>query len=117
MTVKSDSKGRVSIGRAGEEYHLSTDPTGRVALTPTKPREVTTIREVDQADFEEVFGIPVNLMVVDGIHTYQLNTEQDEFLPNGILVESFVSNGDGGRVIRAGEVLKEYTLIRIRKSC
>lgn len=116
MTVRSDSKGRVSIGPQGESYHKNVDPSGRIVLTPVVPRTVNNTREVTQEEFEKFFGVPAKSIRVDGVHTFRVTNDPGEYLPHGIIVETFILDESGERVVSDGELVSENTLIKIRKN-
>lgn len=113
MTVKADSKGRLTGAIPGEEYHRKADATGRVVYTPITPRNVIETREVTIEEFEKFFGYKPGVIAADGLHTYQVNTPG--YLPHGILAEVFEEPEPGVRVFEDGVSKRKNVLIKIRK--
>lgn len=113
MTVKADSKGRLTGAQPETRYLKRTDPDGTITYVPEVPRNVTNCQDVTTKQFKDFFGVSPDTVAADSIRTTYLSDKG--FLPHGIFFEWFATDGSGHRVYETGEAIRGRTLIRIRK--
>ena len=114
MTVKADSKGRLTGATPGEAYRKTLLPDGTIQYRPIKPAKYDQIREVEFSDFTAFFGVPPREVVAKDIQVVEI-LEKD-FLNFGMYVETFIETTPGERVFTSTGMAKKRTLIKIRKS-
>lgn len=109
MSVKSDSKGRLTGADPSTRYIRSTAPDGVITFTPEVPREFEEVRDVTSESFEGFFGIaPDEMRVANDIYIQRI-TGDASVLPHGLVFERFVTNETGL------QTKIEQVLIRIKK--
>lgn len=116
MTVKADSKGRLTGAQPETRYLKRIDPDGTITYVPEVPNEFDEIRDVTAKQFEEFFGVNPNYTVAEDIQVFEKVTEKG-FNPSGLVFQRFAINEEGERVYTEdGHNAKRLrTLIRIRK--
>lgn len=114
MSVRADSKGRLTGAIPGGRYVKKTSPDGTITFSPAPITEFDDTREVTESQFEEFFGVrPGEVPENQGIVTYRTGVLDPGYLPVGIVVTQFVTDSDGSRRIVGGVPEKKRTLIRI----
>lgn len=114
---KADSKGRISGVRAGEDYYTYADSSGKITLTPVRPREVDRETEIDLDTFQKAFGFHPRQVAEGGVSTYRISpgNESPDYFPVGILVQTFALDELGLKVMQPGGAVRENTLIKVKK--
>lgn len=109
MSVKSDSKGRLTGADPSTRYVRNVAPDGTLTFVPEVPREFAETRDVSQEQFEQFFGVfPDGMRVANDIYIQRV-TGDDSVLPHGLVFERFVANGMGVHTV------VEQVLIRIKR--
>lgn len=116
MTVKADSKGRLTGAQPETRYLQRTDPDGTITYVPEVPKEFDEIRDVTAKQFEEFFGVSPSYAVAEDIQVFD-KVREEGFSHFGLVLQRFAINEEGGRVFpQDGYSAKRLrTLIRIRK--
>lgn len=115
MTVKADSKGRLTGATPGEEYEKRESSNGTISYVPKVPKEFHTNREVTWDEFTEFFGVAPDKVVEDGVQVVRTGTQREGYIPSRIMVTEFVTDANNSRMLSAGEVMKRDTVIYIKK--
>lgn len=116
MSVRADSKGRLTGAIPGNRYVKKVDPEGVITFSPEIPREFDAVREVTESQFEEFFGVsPAEVPEHQGILMHRSSKPEPGYLPVGLVVSRFALEEDGTRKIEGGIAVKERTLIRIKR--
>lgn len=116
MSVKADSKGRLTGAQPGERYIRKDAPDGSITYSPMTPKQYDSRREVSWEQFTEFFGVEPSQVSADGIQLVQHNKTPEGHIPTGFLLTCFVLDEAGKRKYTAeGTVLKTQTLMFIGK--
>lgn len=114
MTVKADSKGRLTGAQPETRYTRKEHPDGRIEYVPEVPTEFDEIIDVTEGQFEDFFGVSPHFVTADdGIRVARVR--KDGYLPHGLTVARFRVGGDGKRVIPGERFARLNTLIRIKR--
>lgn len=113
MTVKADSKGRLTGAQPETRYTRKEHPDGRIEYVPEVPREFDAVRDVTQEQFKAFFGFRPNEICRDSLHVEWVKSS-GKWIPNGIAFEAFRYE-NGKRVIEGDSIAKDSVLIRVEK--
>lgn len=115
MTVKADSKGRLTGAIPETRYTRKNHPDGRVEYIPEMPNEFDAVRDVTQEQFEAFFGFNPEVVSRDSVQVEWVKS-YGKWIPNGIAFEVFKVTESGERVVEESEVQKDRVLIRIART-
>lgn len=119
MTVRSDSKGRLTGAKPEERYVRTESPDGTITYVPETPKRFDDIQDVTEEQFEQVFGVNPAYMSAEDMRVHNdVRTEGDTYYPNGFVITRFAIGDDGGRIFRdqSNNAVKLTTLVRIKKT-
>lgn len=114
MTVKADSKGRLTGAQPETRYTRKEHPDGRIEYVPEVPNKFDEIRSITNKQFTEFFGDEPGKVLKDGIELVEFSAGED-YLPTGIMLTRFITTETGARVYQGGQSLKERVFIRIER--
>lgn len=113
MTVKADSKGRLTGAQPETRYTRKEHPDGRIEYIPEVPKEFDAVRDVTQDQFKAFFGFPPTEISRDSMRVEWVQSG-GKWIPNGIAFE-VIRFKDGKRVIEGDSIAKDSVLIRVEK--
>lgn len=116
MSVKSDSKGRLTGADPNARYVRNIADDGTITYVPEVPKTFDSEQEVSREEFETFFGMTVEEIVDGGIQAVRFPRVEEGYFPSGLMVTRFVMNQVGGRVLTPrGDAVREKVFIRIKR--
>lgn len=123
MTVKADSKGRLTGARPGASYLRTELPGGTIAYVPADPGTIAgfknpPVQEVKDVSIEEAeafFGTPMKSISAEPMEVY-MGVAEKGYLANGIVFQRFHLDENGKRAQEDGVLKKTSVLLRIKKA-
>lgn len=123
MTVKADSKGRLTGAQPGATYLRTELPGGTIAYVPADPGVMDSMRnpavqEVKDVSIEEAeafFGAPMKSISAEPMEVY-MGVAEKGYLNNGLVFQRFHLDESGKRSLEDGVRKKTSVLIRIKKA-
>lgn len=116
MTVKADSKGRLTGADPGEQYNRHISADGTITYTPSVVRKFEEARIVTEEEFEQFFGVPVGQVKAEDIQVIKL-PNLGNFHHHGFVMEVFATDEEGNFLKYGGtnERVVHRKLIQIEK--
>lgn len=122
MTVKADSKGRLTGATPGANYTRVTLSGGTVIYSPIDPvslegsknPSVQEITDVSYEDAVKFFGVPISAISAEPMEVY-FGIQSEDHLANGFVFQKFTLDEEGNRVVEDGVRKKTSVLIRVEK--
>lgn len=123
MTVKADSKGRLTGAEPEVNYHRNVLPGGTIVYTPSGPKSmdeiqnpaVQEVRDVSEEEAEKFFGVPMTGLAAQPIEIYS-GVAAKGFVNHGLVFQRFDLDSSGDQVVEDGIRKKTSVLIRIKEA-
>lgn len=120
MTVKADSKGRLTGAQPETRYTRKEQPDGTIEYVPEIPTTFDDVIDVTEDEFEGFFGVNPHFVTTEDIKVSRITSMTDKYLPNALVLTRFkIVNELGHREYRNGPgpyATRLTTLVRIVKS-
>lgn len=123
MTVKADSKGRLTGAQPDTRYTRNEHPDGRIEYVPETPTTFDDVIDVTEEEFESLFQVNPRYVAAKDIQVQRIDSMTEKYFPHALVLTRYkVVNEEGHREFKNGPAKLEdlsvrlTTLVRIVRS-